>query len=143
MDILRGIYCFQGKNSFYEKRKRTLTPLQVYQFNKSFKYCYITIQKTILNSNQWHLPPLALLMTEFKLKYSLLHVLHINGALPHLLYPPFPVHYDGIGLTPSFVYFQLFLHSRGNHQVCNYGDDFGDHSRSPLNLFYLSLISRL
>ena len=49
-----------------------------------------------------------LLETESKVKYSLLHVLRINGALPHLLYPPFQVLNDGIWLTSSFMYFNCF-----------------------------------
>ena len=49
-----------------------------------------------------------LLETGSKLKYSLLHVLRINGVLSHLLYSPFEVLNNGIWLTPSFVYFNCF-----------------------------------
>ena len=37
-----------------------------------------------------------ILKTESNLKYCLLYVLRINGALPHFLHPPFQVHNDGI-----------------------------------------------
>ena len=67
-----------------------------------------------------------LLEKGWKLKYSLLYVLHINGALSHLLYPPFQVLNDGI-CPPFLCELQLFLHSRGKHEVDYYGEDVGGH----------------
>ena len=46
--------------------------------------------------------------TGSKLKYSLLHFLRNNGALPNPLYPPLKVLNDGIWLTSPFVYFNCF-----------------------------------
>ena len=59
--------------------------------------------KTALSSTSPHL-----LETGSKLKYSILHVLRTNDALPHPLYPPFQVLNHGIWLIPSFVYFNCF-----------------------------------
>ena len=83
-----------------------------------------------------------LLETGWKLKYSLLHVLHINGALSHLLYPPFQVLNDGIW-PPFLCVLQLFLHSRGKRQVDYYGEDCGDHSSFPMNFFALNCFTFL
>ena len=110
--------------------------------NNSAKLSKMLINGTSLRSSH-------LLETESLLKYSLLHVLRINGALSHLLYPPFQVFNDGIWLNPSFLcVLQLFLHSRGKHQEYYYGKDFSDHSSFPmkffaLNCFTFSLTSRL
>ena len=52
------------------------------------------LSKMLINGTSLRSP--HLLGTGSKLKYSLLYVLHINGALSHLLYPPFQVLNDDI-----------------------------------------------
>ena len=64
------------------------------------------LSKVLINGTSLRSP--HLLETGWKLKYSLLHVLHINGALSHLLYPPFQVLNHGIWSPLSFVYFNCF-----------------------------------
>ena len=87
-----------------------------------------------------HLPRSPhLLVTGSKLKYSLLHVLPINGALPRLLYPPFQVLNVPYTMAyPFLCILQLFFYSRGKnsrskHQVDYYGEDVGGHSSFPMN----------
>ena len=70
------------------------------------------------------------------LNYSFLHVLRINRALPHLLYPSFQVLNGGICIAHSFLcVLQLFLHFIGKRQVDYYVEYFGGHSSFTMNLF--------
>ena len=64
------------------------------------------LSKMLINGTSLLLPHLS--VTGSKFKDTLLHVLCIKGALPHLLYPPIEVINLGIWLNPSFVYFHGF-----------------------------------
>ena len=60
-----------------------------YEFTNIFTLQSKKISKMLINGTSPRSP--HFLETGSKLKYSLLHVLRINGALPHLLHLPFQV----------------------------------------------------
>ena len=106
-----GLYILYTQKLFSTRREiesqlhyrfiNSINLFNIFIFNNS-----TIISKMVIDCTSLHSP--HSLETGSKLKYSLLHMLRIDGALPHLLHPPFQVLYDGLWLIPSFMCFNCF-----------------------------------